>query len=208
MTMLNKVAKFVAGVLLVSSISGCASPEIKSGYNALETATTSEGSIRNRALVNKDLRAGNINVGYHALAELDDLDPNTHFGRHGLTAGIDDCNVQGIAVLKTGGKGVTDAKYGIRLRNLGKLGGYGFVDMAADHNSSNLSLFYGRQLGKRTSVEIYEAAEFPFDSNPTSYTEFQVNRSLGNRLSVFGRTETAKFDDKSTKYLFGLAISF
>jgi hypothetical protein len=196
------LTKIITGFLLAASLYGCATP--KSGYNALEIASTSEERIRIRSLVNVDLKFGNSNVGMHTLNEVDNADQETYYGRNVITVGR---SVQGISVLKTDDSGITDNKYGIRFSDLSPLGGYGFVDLSADKNSANMSVFYGRSCGK-FSGEMYESVEFSFNGEAKPYTEVQLYREIGNGFSIFGRAENSGFNRKETRYLFGLVKGF
>jgi len=188
--------------------------DIDLGYNALETAATNDGNIRNRLYHDFVLKAGPVKAESWGLNEVDNGDIDTYFGRNVLTLGPRDWNTSLATVLKTDSDGVFDTKVGIRDKVLVDiLGGYGYIDLTADDEAANLTLFYGRGLGKGFSAEMFQIMEYPFQGHVSDvkdlkpYTELQLNKSLGKHVSLFGRAEIANFRfDRTTRYMVGITV--
>lgn len=178
--------------------------EITAGYNALENAVTSEGNVRTRLLTN-------IGIGkfkYHALNEMENLDPDTYFGIHRPAYGF----IEGIeleAKIKTNSKGIVDAKFGIRDTHIPKLlKGYGFVEIIANNNELDFTIFYGKSLGKGFSVEALQSVIIPFEGSKDVgfYNELQLNYKLSDKFSIFGRGELSDFEFDQGTVLLGVTL--
>ncbi len=200
--MLRKFGPFALTGMLALPVA--AEDRLNLGYNAVEAAVTSNEDVRTRLLTNADLNLGQVQIGYHALNEMNNFNGDTYFGRNAFTAGEKSKPVKFVSVVKTNGKGIIDAKAGLRVAKMP--GGYGYVDLTFDTNSTNMTLFYGRPFGKN-SFELVQTAEFGTEK-PSYYTEPQVNFSLGKHLAVFGRAEIPGFRLDNAKYLAGIAVVF
>ncbi|MBD3354370.1 hypothetical protein GF361_00115 [Candidatus Woesearchaeota archaeon] len=188
-------------------------PKFNLGYNALETAVdterTSEGerTIRNRLFTNVSLDIKELEIGYQGLNEVNDWDSDSYFGRNRFMFGKVDSPLKLLIDTKANKKEIFDTKVGARYSGLmQKLGGYGNIDMSLDDEALNLNLFYGKPLGKGFSVEFSQDITKPYGEDASYYTELQLNKSLTDRISLFGRLEMAEFDNDKKKYLVGLSI--
>ncbi|MBI4162780.1 MAG: hypothetical protein HY513_03785 [Candidatus Aenigmarchaeota archaeon] len=190
----------LTGMLALPAAAG---DRLNLGYNAVEAAFTSQGTERTRLLTNADIGKG-LQFGYHGLNETDNFNDGRYFGRHAITAGEKGGPVKFVSVIKTNGKGMIDAKSGLRVAKMPH--GYGYADLTFDTHSTNMTLFYGLPFGKN-SFELVQNAEFG-NEKPSYYTEPQVNFSLGKHLAVFGRAEISGLRIDDAKYLAGIAVVF
>ncbi|MBI4440211.1 hypothetical protein HY638_04535 [Candidatus Woesearchaeota archaeon] len=183
--------------------------ELNLGYNALEVAVTDKADVRTRALTNVDATiADRLTVGYHGLNEIDNVDPNSYYGRHVITVSPKGPLISAAAVMKTDAKGVFDKKVGIRNTSLPELlGGYGFIDVTANGEGANATAFYGRDVGPIT-IEGYQDVDIPYGGKVSSYSELILTKSVDGKLSIFGRAEIPNNQPGKTKGMIGLIFSF
>ena len=184
---------------------------IKLGYNALEIAATDEGDVRTRLLTNIDFLVGPVEIGYHPLNEMDNLDTDTYFGNHRFTLGHKDIGTKLEVRVKANSHGATDEKIGVRDYSLVEAtGGYGYLESTANKDGANITLFYGRNLGKGFSAEFLQVVDVPFDNGKKTnyYNELQLNMSLGKHFALFGRIEMPGFDVDKNRYLVGGTFKF
>ncbi|HLC64995.1 MAG TPA: hypothetical protein VJI46_02605 [Candidatus Nanoarchaeia archaeon] len=183
--------------------------ELNLGYNALEVAVTDKADVRTRALTNVDATIGDrLTVGYHGLNEMDNADPSLYYGRHVITAAPKDSQTSAAAVVKTDSAGVFDKKVGIRNTSLPEmLGSYGFIEVTANGDATNLTAFYGREVGP-IIIEGYQDVDVPFKGKVSSYSELILTKSLDGKLSVFGRAEIPNNNPKETKGMIGFVFPF
>lgn len=214
MTIKNLIKKVITYATVIATLySGAIAQEknktINFGYNALETALTKDKDVRNRFLSNLDAKLGDLKVGYWGLNEVNNTDKNTYFGRNVFMIGNKNLNTQGVAVIKADKEGIFDTKLGIRNSSLvEKLRGYGFVDITTNRDAANITGFYGKELPKGISLELYQDIEIPFKDKLFPYIELQINKYLGKNLSAFGRAEIADFDVGKSTYMVGITKIF
>jgi len=219
---MKKITQTIKYALLAGTLAlGLASPvraeepKVNFGYNALETAVvterTPEGdrSVRNRLLSNVALDIGDFSLGYQGLNEMNNWYSDTYFGRNRFMFGKTDLPLKFLVDTKANSEGIFDTKFGVRYTDLvKKLGGYGYTDVSANQDALNLTMFYGRPLGKGFSAEISQDCTLTNEEKPAHFTELQLNKSITENLSLFGRAEIQNFDEDSATYLVGASIQF
>jgi len=191
-------SKQIAQVLgLVTALgAGCT---YNAGYNALENALTNDSALRTRALDNIESTAGNVTTGHSGLNEL--TDGKNWYGENTLTFAKKDSK-QSIAVTAKGVQGEVETMIGVRDTALIEmLGGYGFLSAQANEEASNLTVFYGKPLGK-WSIELYHSTRF--GKEQTHWTEVQANMDLGKHFAAFGRIEMPDFKSRYATYMLGI----
>lgn len=206
----------IAGAILLAGGACTSIPAEKQnlvnfGYNAIENAAASSKNTRTRLLNNASISAGVIEAGYHGLNEVDNLDETTYFGRHSLEVGLKSFPIRPNAVLKTDNTGLFNTKFGLRDTSLiGVLGGYGFVEVGANHDAANFTTFYGRNLGTGWSASAVLSADGNFNDKPKWYAELQLNKEIWPHVSAFGRVEiefNRAAGTEDTTGLIGVTIS-
>jgi|SRR3989338_10632070 len=206
--------KLIGALVLASCLSGktamaqsAGAQRINLGYNAVEVSGQDTKDFRARAYADIGLSMSGVQIGYHGLNEMNNLDPGTFFGKEVFTLGKAGASSQAVAVMKLDSKGIIDVKYGVRNTGLPKkLSGYGYLDIAASGNSAGAIIFYGRGIGKGVSVETLQDMKFPFTGRPSVYSELQLNREIGRRGFLFGRAEVDNFNMRKGRYLVGIGI--
>lgn len=190
-------------------------PKVNFGYNALETAVVTERTpegdrpVRNRLLSDVSLDIGDFTLGYQGLNEFNNWDSDTYFGRNRFMLGKNDLPLKLLVDTKANSEEIFDTKFGVRYTDLvKKLGGYGYTDVSANQDALNLTMFYGRPLGKGFSAEILQDCTFSNGEKPAYFTELQLNKNITENLSLFGRAEIPNFDKDLATYLVGVSIKF
>ncbi|MBS3056415.1 MAG: hypothetical protein J4473_03200 [Candidatus Aenigmarchaeota archaeon] len=181
--------------------------ELVMDYNALETAVTTDGHIRNRVLTNLSLETGNMEIGYSGLNEVNNLNIETYFGRNCLTIGQNGQKTRLLIETRADKHGVFDTKAGIRNTGMVEsIGCYGYLDTTANNRSAKVTLFCGKPVGKGISAEIFQSSEFSQHNHPVYYTELQLNHAISGRVDLFCRAEIPDFNANEAVYLFGITI--
>lgn len=213
-TIKNTLLGAVFALGLYASPAKAEESRVHFGYNALETAVITEYTpdvnrpVRNRLITNISLDAGNLEISYHGLNEMNNYNSDTYFGRNRLMIGKKDSLLRLLIDTKANENEIFDTKVGARYTGLmKKIGYYGEIDLSANEDALNLRIFYGKMLGKGFSMELLQDTTFLYDSKPNHYTELQLNKSLSDRLSLFGRAEFWDFDKDKTNYLIGAIIN-
>ena len=178
------------------------------GYTAIEDWVTTGKALRTRTLLNVDFSLHWAEVGYHGLSEFT-KDLTWYFGRHVITAGIKDFELKLAGVVKTDAHGVLSEKYGLRYSITGKIGEklgiYGYLDVVADETSWTATLFLGKSLGKRSSIELFESIDASGKDGVQPYTELQLNTQITKGLHIFVRGEMVGIGYKDAVYLLGIS---
>lgn len=177
------------------------------GFNAVETAVTSQGNARIRAYAELGLSYKKAELGYSGMNEFTQ-NLKTYFGRHVVVAWLKDKKLKLIGVVKTtAAEGVIDTKFGLRYLISDKHGIYGRVDVSANKDGWDATFFLGKTLGKKKtgSVELFESAGVDFKGKISPYTELQLNKEVFKWLNVFVRWEMAGDKYKDNTYLFGIS---
>ena len=146
----------IKNILLVAALmagvygSGCATKlEIKTGYNALETAVTHETDARHRLWTDVEAIIGDLTVKENGMNQITNADPDTHYGRNVLVAGKEDLGTYLCTVVKTAADKVIDVKAGIRNTSIIEMiGGYGYIDITGEKDAVNITLWYLKDFGK------------------------------------------------------------
>ena len=175
------------------------------GYNGLENGVNQEGSMRTRMLNSVGVSAGNFHLDYNGLNEINDLNNNTYFGRHVVSAGHNSSPLDIGIVVKTVKGEVLDVKTGVRNTTIPEsVADYGSIDVTVDGESANVDVFTGKVIGNG-SVELYHEVEIPFDGTAAHYTEVQGNVDITKHLAGFGRIEIPNFKLNEANFMMGFA---
>lgn len=199
---------------LWASPSTAQEPHLNLGYNVLETAISIEKDqsehrpVRNRLMTNVSLSLKGIETSYSGLNELNDWNSETYFGSNKFMIGKKGFSVKLLAKTKATKSGLIDTKLGFRDQNIMKtLRGYGYAELGANKQAVEVVIFYGKGLGKGTSIELFQDTTLPFRGRTSHHTEVQTNKSLTDRLSLFGRMEASDFNVKEATYLAGMGFN-
>jgi len=202
MGLINKLAgavKYVGNTVVAAAgtlyLTGCMpnteqTPKIELGYNALEATPTHEGDFRTRAITNATVKTPHLEIRHHGLNEANNFDENTNFGNNRLMVGHPDFPVKAVVDMITNKDGIASTKFGIRDYWIVKqIGGYGFIEALRDEDSSTITLFYGKPIGKGFSIEGFVSATLPDGGNINTYNEIQLYEKIAEHLSLTARWE-------------------
>jgi len=195
--MSRRRAAVMAAVLAAPAI-GCTA-----GFNTLEESVNcADGSARTRAINNIAQEVGGAEISYHGLNQLNDLDGATYSGVQRFMVRGKDGKVRVLVRVCTAGDGSARTMAGARLPNV--LGDYGFTDISADQDGANLTVYFGKVIGKRQSLELLHSHNFSFSGAPSAYDEVQYNLKVGRHWDVVARAEVPAFDAKKARWYAGI----
>lgn len=183
------------------------------GPHFVEASVNTDGNLENRLILNDDIIIGDtVDMGYHGLNIVNDLDMDTYFGNHKFTLGLQ--ALGGHAKLnynvKTDKEGVIAQRFGVRNYTIpGMLGGYGFIDLLGNKDGIGLDIFYGKPLGKGFTLEIANLMNKPFDGAITNYTELALKKQICKDVDGFLRLRTVDFaKPEDGTYELGICAKF
>lgn len=175
------------------------------GFNSLEqSADCADGTIRTRALNNLAQEVGGAELSYHGANELNDYDGATYSGVQRLMVRKKGSKVKGLLRVCTAGDGSARAMPGVRLPNI--MGDFGFTDISSDENGANVTIFTGKALGDKNTVEFLHSQNWAYRGKPGAYSEIQFNRNLGKHCEGLIRAATPNYTFHKTGYTVGFRV--
>lgn len=170
-------------------------PEIKlikleTGFNGIDPMTgIKDLDVKLRLFENAALDIGPVELGYWSMHEYQDN--GNYFSRNVPMIGFKDGKTHACAVLKVDQSGLLSTMGGVRDEYvIKKIGAdYGWATVGANFDGTELAFFAGKEIGKKTSIEMFEALNIGFDGKISNYTELQFNVEVAKHIGIVVRAD-------------------